>query len=331
MTATLRMLAAGGHDVERISKQFGFSEALAAQAKDIVVDSSQLAAFLEAAAIELDNRVLGLDLARAMRRGAFGLAEFAIRASPNVLEVLRRVADYIPLVNRVAVIEFKQSAAEGKLTHKIRGHPRGICCHDNEFFVALLCENILEQTGGRARPSMIMLAHPQDASRRELERRFGATVEYDAGHNGLVYPRTALLCDIESADPALLRVLDEQARLVLSGTSESVTSFVAQVREAVFAELGPTGPSLSQVATRISMSTRVLQRRLSEEGTTFRDVVESVRAQVACARLAQTRTRLDTLANDLGYSDVGGFVRAFKRWTGHTPNSYRRQREIGSS
>lgn len=85
--------------------------------------------------------------------------------------------------------------------------------------------------------------------------------------------------------------------------------------------------SLHQLARRLAMSTRTLQRRLREEGVTHRDVIALVRTELALDLIA-SGTALDDVARRLGFCSAGAFHRAFKRWTGVTPGAFRRARAL---
>ena len=89
-------------------------------------------------------------------------------------------------------------------------------------------------------------------------------------------------------------------------------------------ELLPTGQNqLSQVAKRLAMSSRSLQRRLAQEGTTFRKVLEETRAQLATHYLKQSDLTAAEIAFLLGYDDPNSFFPAFRAWTGITPEALR--------
>jgi AraC-like DNA-binding protein len=78
------------------------------------------------------------------------------------------------------------------------------------------------------------------------------------------------------------------------------------------------------VAQMLSMHRRTRNRRLKLEGTTFQEVLDQVRLEVARQLLARSRVSLDDVAATLGYAGVSPFMRAFRRWTGSTPDQWRR-------
>ena len=84
------------------------------------------------------------------------------------------------------------------------------------------------------------------------------------------------------------------------------------------------------IAPRLHMSPRTLHRRLEEEGTSFRQVLTEVRRELAARHLSERRLAIGEIAFLLGFSEPSAFHRAFKRWTGHGPLSYRELAQTAS-
>ena len=82
--------------------------------------------------------------------------------------------------------------------------------------------------------------------------------------------------------------------------------------------------SIENVADRLHMSDRTLKRQLAAEGTSFSSLVDEVRYRHATSLLSRTDYSLEQIADELGYSDVANFSRAFKRWSGRSPSSWRK-------
>jgi AraC-like DNA-binding protein len=96
------------------------------------------------------------------------------------------------------------------------------------------------------------------------------------------------------------------------------TGIKAEVLRALSARL-PEGSSAAGVARTLHLSVRTLQRKLASEGTTFREVMEAARGQLAQAYLSDPRVSIGEVAMLLGFSDASSFNRAFRRWTGESP------------
>ena len=82
-------------------------------------------------------------------------------------------------------------------------------------------------------------------------------------------------------------------------------------------------PKAAQVARALGMSKRTLSRRLQEQGITYRDLVDKLRASLAKCYLKDRNLRMSEIAYLLGYSDLSAFDHAFRRWTGKPPSKFR--------
>ena len=96
------------------------------------------------------------------------------------------------------------------------------------------------------------------------------------------------------------------------------------IRAVIVESFAAGQPTLDQVTSVIGISQRTLQRQLAHSGLTFTQLVDEARFVTARQLIVQGR-KLADVAGDLGYADAGSFTRAFERWTGMTPQKYRKQ------
>ncbi|MFV8572026.1 AraC family transcriptional regulator [Marinobacter sp. SBS5] len=146
--------------------------------------------------------------------------------------------------------------------------------------------------------------------------------------------RTAMLVSAEAADqplptfsPRLVRMLDDQCRFQLD--QRQTSGLTGMVRQQVLGSLGLVA-TLDEVASKLAMSSRSLRRKLEQEGSSFRTIIEEERRQTATQILSSSDMKLDELAIHLGYTDTASFTRAFRRWMGMSPGEYRRQKQHSS-
>jgi AraC-like DNA-binding protein len=128
---------------------------------------------------------------------------------------------------------------------------------------------------------------------------------------------------IPAADQRLCRTLEKYFKQVLHDTPQG-EGLVASVRKTVTESMSDGNPKLAEVAKKLAMGPRTLQRRLKEYDVDFKKLVEDTRCRLALIHLRNRRNTLMEIAFLLGYSEVSAFNRAFKRWTGSTPLDYRR-------
>ena len=125
-----------------------------------------------------------------------------------------------------------------------------------------------------------------------------------------------------NADPVLAAVLAEKIERLLAQFSDR-PSLGSQVREWLIAQLQGGSPRIDAVAAHLHMSERTLRRRLGEEGTSFKRILDEVRRELAIGYVQERLLSTGEIAFLLRYSEPSAFQRAFKRWTKLTPSEYR--------
>jgi AraC-like DNA-binding protein len=319
---TLARVRAAGGDVGAVLASAGL-DASAATAAEVVLPLPALYAFFDAAERESKDRFLGLHMAVEHPRGVYGILEFTCRSAPTVREAVVRIVRYVGLLNELVSVGFEEQDGLGIIEHRIAGAPLCVGRHVNEFVVATLLVQARALSGATCVPERVWLAHPQPDDVSELLQLLCTTrVRFDAGRNGLALPRAVLDLPLLSSDPPLLDVLDRAAAGALAGRPEG-SPLLALLRRRVRETLAEGPPTLASLARALRLSPRTLQRRLSEEGTALKDVVDEVRQDLALEYVRDARRPLGEVAYLLGYAELTSFLRAFKRWTGKTPGEVR--------
>jgi AraC-like DNA-binding protein len=151
---------------------------------------------------------------------------------------------------------------------------------------------------------------------------FGVVPRFDADRNALSFARGDAERPLISANTQVHQGLVEVAETALMQMTR--TSIVAKVREELGKTMHGEEPTLREIARRLCVGERTLQRRLSTEGTSFSQLLDECRREVAQHRLKRGHSNVPELAFLLGFADTNSFYRAFRRWTGTTPESFRR-------
>ncbi|APR75711.1 Transcriptional regulator, AraC family protein [Minicystis rosea] len=283
---------------------------------EIVLPLAKLHALFEEAERASNDPFLGVHVAAQLQRGTYDLVEFSCLSAPTVREAMVRIARYTALLNDRVVATFEERDGAGLLQQRIPGAPLCLGRHANECFVVLVLLRTRALSGVSVVPARAWFAHPAPRDTSALAEALGThRLEFDAGATGLALPAAALDLALKTSDPRLLSVLDRHAERSLS-TREAAQDFVGQVRQRVFAKLRDGAPEVEVVARELSMSPRTLQRRLSEDGTSFQELVDGLRRELAGAYVRDSATPLAEIARSLGYRETGAFLRAFKRWYG---------------
>ncbi len=149
--------------------------------------------------------------------------------------------------------------------------------------------------------------------------------EFNAKNDCLILNQNVLSLPLKTADALVARLTIQQCKQDIQKLflkRKNVDSAAKNVKEELYDEaLGFL--SLKQVAERLHLSERTLQRQLAKEQTSFQLLVAEVRRKQAEFLLKQQHLSIEQIAERLGYADISHFSRAFKKWTNVTPKFYR--------
>ncbi|HMJ55464.1 MAG TPA: AraC family transcriptional regulator [Polyangiaceae bacterium] len=277
---------------------------------------------LEAAAELIHDPDLGLKAARRTSLGDGGALDYLLSTSPTVKDAIEVAGRYMRLVNDTLSIRLELDGEEAlmRLDNTIMLPRAAADFQAGSLFwnhARVWLRDVVAEV-------VVSFTHAAPSNRAEYERTFGpAEVRFSASFSGFVLRRNHLAVPLEKADPKLHDVIMKHARQLISElpTAESVTE---RARRVAARELAHGNPKAMLVATELGMSLRTLGRKLAEEGTTFKDVLDDLRKRLALQYVAGRDLALSDVALLLGFSETAAFHRAFRRWTGQTPLEYRR-------
>lgn len=266
-----------------------------------------------------DDPALGIRLGLQYNLATFGIWGFALRTSRTLREAVALAVRYLPLSTaycRIITIDDARHFGIGMDAEPVPIHLRQFL-RDRDMATGV---NLLKELS----LSNIQLAGLEFRGPNTHGAVVAELCSFQADYNS---HRDAILVRSEDADrplptydPHLVRMLDDQCRQRLQRLHDDGVS--GQVRQQL---LGPLGliASLDEVAQAVAMSPRSLRRKLDQEGTSFRALVEDERRGLALQMLGGSQMKLDELAIHLGYNDTASFTRAFRRWMGCSPGEYR--------
>lgn len=315
----LKVYGAAGGDVPALIAAHGLP-ANCAELREVDLSLDALDEIAEAAAAQAKDPNLGMHLAIRLPRGSYGLLEYIGRSASTIRQAGERFLRYSTLLNDLVTFRFE----DGKLSQRVEGHAPCVGRQAGEMFIALAVRYLREMANEEWSPASIGFAHRAPADTSEHESYFRAPISWGGGINFVEIPADVLERSVVSKDEMLFSVLDAQAQQIIA-SRPAKNDGLAKIRETVRAVLEDGQPQLADVAKRLKTSPRTLQRRLGAEGTSFQDVVDSVREELARIYMADTKRKytVGELAYLLGFSEISALSRAFKRWTGMTPTQWR--------
>ncbi|MCO4772069.1 MAG: AraC family transcriptional regulator [Deltaproteobacteria bacterium] len=176
--------------------------------------------------------------------------------------------------------------------------------------------------GNDVHPTRVRFRRSVPTDRSNHEQAFGPSVDFDQAMDEVVFDQELWSRPALAPDPGLREVLHRHAEIILAGLP-TVTPLIERVRTTLEYGLPQGHSDLGRTAKELGLSPRTLQRRLSDAGLTWRELVEETRFAVSRAHLAEPLLSVEEIAVLVGYSEYSSFYRAFLRWSGSPPGVWR--------
>lgn len=268
-----------------------------------------------------EDDLLGMRLNRLFFPTSLGALAVAAQASPTIGSALTQLTRFMPVVSSQVRLEGRRS--EDRLVLQL--NPLGEAHSQHVEAIMGYLARLILQLDQRGEELLLGATLPIARSSRldESARLLGCqrvdaanayTLELDAG---------LLDTPLVTADAFLLpRLVDALQDLLSSLPSDDL---VEQVRRRIQLLIGSGDISEDRIAGPLNISPRHLRRKLSQEGTSYEQLVDEVRRESAIRLITEGQMSLTSIAYELGFLDPSSFTRAFRRWTDMSPTAFRRQ------
>ncbi len=277
---------------------------------------------LQASIEDTGDPCIGLHAAELLEPQNFDVVYYACSCCSDLREAIDTLSRYFTLINETATLSLQVQGDTAIWTYQPR---EGIETHyaATDFVLACVQLTAWRIVGGReAGPLEVHFTYPEPEDTSEYRRIFHAPVNFGASHNGFLFPADFLDFPLPGADSHLRTILRSHAERLLQKLPRT-DRFSDRVRELVVAELRGGSPGLEHIANKLAISARTLRRRLAQEGTTHRELLDGLRRDLALRYVGQEGLIVSEIAFLLGFSHENAFRKAFKRWTGKSPAEFR--------
>ena len=177
-------------------------------------------------------------------------------------------------------------------------------------------------TGGKIKLREVRFNYKTPGDISEYDRIFRCPIKFEADKNALLFDTKFLDYPIQQPNKELLNLFEKQAQKTLKALTKQ-ESFSEKVSSLYIKLLQEKPPSIEEVARSLKISVRKLQMHLENEGTSYKDLLNNIRRELAFGYLSDKQISIAEISYLLGFSEPSAFHRAFKRWTGNTPGQYR--------
>ncbi|TPG76405.1 AraC family transcriptional regulator [Pseudomonas arsenicoxydans] len=268
-----------------------------------------------------NNPYFGLTVAKFLQLPHLHALGYSLAASGSLMDFCRRLERYFRLVTQAAKVSLTEVDDEVLLRFEYLVE---FCGEREDAFFGFMVRTMRLLYRPEFNPLRVELHRPMPHEGAEpYEVLFCAPVSFSQVSGLLVFDKADLLQNLSGSCPELAQASDSivisyLARLdkndVITGVTQKIIEFL------------PNGKcSRDKVASALCMSPAVLQRKLSERGTTFQQLLDNTRKELACNYLRQASRPVTEITFLLGFNDTSNFTRAFKSWTGLSPTDFRRQ------
>jgi AraC-like DNA-binding protein len=264
------------------------------------------------------NPAVALSNPHLARPDHYGVVGYAMMSSADLLTGLERLIRYLCIVAAITL-----DPGRGGRWVRLDFYSGECPVPRQRYEYGLLtlltfCRWMLSRT---LKPVAAAFSYPTPALMAPYDDAFGCPFEFDAQFNAFLVSDADLATKLPTAVPQLAEIHDRIAGLALLKLGLPETTHRA--RDAVARRLQDGTPLRSTIAADIGLSDHTLRRRLTDEGTSFAQLVEDTRRDLAQHHLTELRTSFSEIAYLLGYSDQSTFFRACMRWFSESPGEYR--------
>ncbi|MAC13772.1 MAG: hypothetical protein CL539_03725 [Alcanivorax sp.] len=273
----------------------------------------------------LAQPLTGLELGSRALAQVFGVTAYLAQTASTVDSFLSAIIQAEPLLGTVGRSELHREPGEVHLIWHCQLVDPLARWHAIDFIMATLASFLSATVSPGTLDYEVQLGHPAPTDPVQTARYkavFCCEVLFDQPQNRIILPARLLDHPINSADPQLNAVLSRHAQTVME-ERKSVVSFKDTVTLQIKRLMLHGMASRENVAESLSITSRTLHRKLREESTSYRALLDGVRQEKACDLLTHTQRTVQSVASEIGFDEAHSFTRWFRQRTGMAPSQYR--------
>lgn len=283
---------------------------------------SKMSRLWELAVEATGDEAFGLSIPPFVQATTFHALGFSLMVSATLRDVWQRIHRYYKIVSDILDIQIEEYGEESALCYvSISGNTYAKEAID--AFIATMVNICNDVSNGSAKPTRVEFERAEPSNRTRFEAAFPCDIYFGTGRNKIYFTNVDLDRPLTTANRDIALKNDEVVQSYLSRLLKK--SFAKRVTEEIIISLSMGEPHQEVIANGLHMSSRSLQRKLKNETTSFRALLDDVRKDLAQNYLSNSARPIIDIAFQLGFQDPSNFTRAFKRWFDMSPSAFRRQ------
>lgn len=272
-----------------------------------------------------ENVGLGFAVGRATHVHAFGIWGFAILTSPTLRLAIETSINYAKLSFMIAEMSLVEEGSEARLEFDTSGIPASTHRYILERHLVITVKfvrDLLQETEFDEFEARLVDDDPDYP--RKMASYTPLPIKMDQSVNALAFPVEILDAPLPKSDPVSLKFCLDQCKAMLDGQTGALPQWSQQVRDALVENI-ESEHQIEDVASKLAVTERTLRRRLTDEGTSFRQLYIDTRLAIAYELLSTAGLNIETVSWRVGYAESASFARAFAKKYGKTPGEVRRE------
>jgi AraC-like DNA-binding protein len=251
---------------------------------------------------------------------SLGLVGRLMQQSETVGDAMRALVSNLSIQNRGAVPSLTISGDTALFTFSVYQTEGESADQISDGSLAVAVNALRALCGADWNPIEVLLPRAAPVDQEPHRSHFRAPVRFNQESAIIVFAAHNLNIRIAGADPLLRAMLEDKIQQ-LKGSQGS--EFSDDIRRMLRTRLTSHHCSAEDIAELLAMHRRTLSRRLKGSGMGYRAIANEIRFEIARQLLTDTQVPLGQIAAALGYSEASAFTRAFRRWSGQTPTTWR--------
>ncbi|MFV0411203.1 MAG: AraC family transcriptional regulator ligand-binding domain-containing protein [Paracoccus sp. (in: a-proteobacteria)] len=262
---------------------------------------------------------LGLRLGLLNSIDILGPVALVTRIEPSIRSALRAIADNLVVHTNALTMTMQEEGDIASVRFSFHAEPPGLDQYA-QGSISVATAILRQLTDANIQIFEVSLQQAQGSVTPAMVHRFGFPLQFGAERDAIWFDRRILDKPITRSDHAYHDLISRYLRVA---RDELAGSLADRVRHEVARQMEAGACTVDMVAQALRMQPRSLQRGLQQDGTSFRDLLDDWRRARAMTLITRTRMPLSEISLAVGYADQSIFSRAFQRWYGVTPLSFR--------
>lgn len=308
LTGYFETMAGLGLDPRPLLREQGLSADLLVNPEQLIPARAAIR-LLERSAQESGCLTFGLRMAEGRAMANLGATSLLIAHQPTLRHAIVALREFRARINSTLVLQLEEGDKEAVLREDFALRRPEPSRQSSDLALGVLMRLCTDVLGPDWSPRLVCFSHqaPPAAELPIFTRLFRCPLQFDSEVNGLILRQADLDRPNQRANDQLAHHARHLLEAVMSPAARTTIEDVDQLIRLLL----PAGrASIQNCAASIGVTVRTLQRMLDAEGTSFTDLLNAARMQLATQYLANPRMRITDIAEMLGYSSIG----AFSRW-----------------